>query len=162
MLHGLVPHPPAQPHLALAVCAFRCCFYCPWFSHVLQIPNGAKEVCLACGHEWIGHFGSEVPPPSSSAFYFLKGICGTDCGGYWSVSICLHQFYGWAAPHIYLRVGRFGIPVAYASVEWHGRRICRSRLPPQPHHLDNISVQHPAQAAQATQLAVSAELDPLP
>ncbi|KZP27779.1 hypothetical protein FIBSPDRAFT_948353, partial [Athelia psychrophila] len=49
-----------------------------------NIPNAATEACLACGHGWIGHFGSEVPPPSSSAFHFLKGVCGTDCGGYWS------------------------------------------------------------------------------
>lgn len=126
------------------------------FSHDLQIPNAATEACLACGHGWIGHFGSEVPPPSSSAFHFLKGVCGTDCGGYWSVSIVLHPHYRWTAPHILLSPVQFGTPVVYALVPCHGHRICRSPTPPQRYPL----VLHPAPVPQATRLAVSAAVNP--
>lgn len=139
---------------------FKLTMHYTGFSHVLQIPNAATEACLACGHGWIGHFGSEVPPPSSSAFHFLKGVCGTDCGGYWSVSIVLHPHYRWTAPHILLSPVQFGTPVVYALVPCHGHRICRSRTPPQRHPLDKLPVSHPAQVRQATRLAVSAAVNP--
>lgn len=56
---------------------------------VIETPSEPVETCVACQHRWIAHHGAFVPPQTSRAFEFIKGVCLPDCGGFYSVSCML-------------------------------------------------------------------------
>lgn len=53
---------------------------------LFEIPTDAEEICAGCNHKWFAHHGACVPPQTSRAFEFVKGVCLPECGGFYSVS----------------------------------------------------------------------------